>query len=112
MNLTVTEAGQSVVIISLEGPLTLDGSDALKDAVSKAVSGRCKAIVIDMSGVRFIDSQGLELLLWIRDYCQLSLVAFRLAGLDQTCQKILEITRLKDEFGCSVDLASAVRSLA
>ncbi|MDH7599980.1 MAG: STAS domain-containing protein [Sedimentisphaerales bacterium] len=111
MNLSVYQTGQSVIVIAPEGQFTLDGADQLKEAVCKAVSERCRAIVLDMSRVRFIDSQGLELLLWIRDYCQLSLVAFRLACLDEVCREILELTRLKDEFGSSQDLAGAIRSL-
>ncbi len=86
--------------------------DQIKQAVRKAVTDGAKAVFLDLNGVEFIDSQGLELLLWVRDYCQISLVAFRLVGLDQTCLKILEITRLSDEFNCSPDLACAIRSLA
>jgi hypothetical protein len=36
----------------------------------------------------------------------------RLAGLDENCSKILEITRLQDEFDCHAELAKAVKSFA
>lgn len=112
MSLGVRDAGGGIIVVALGPQVTLDLSDDVKEAVCKAIAERCKAIVFDMSGVEFIDSQGLELLLWVRDYCQLSLVGFRLAGLGQLCQKILQITRLADEFSCRPDLASAVRSFA
>ena len=47
-----------------------------------------------MSGVGFIDSEGLELLLWIKDYCGENNCQLRIAGLDENCAKILEVTRL------------------
>jgi hypothetical protein len=50
--------------------------------------------------------------LWVRDYCQLSLIPFRLAGLDENCTRILQITRLDNEFSCSAHVTDAVKSLA
>jgi anti-anti-sigma regulatory factor len=39
-------------------------------------------------------------------------VQLRLAGLDETLEKILEITGLLSEFDCHAELAEAVRSFA
>jgi hypothetical protein len=36
----------------------------------------------------------------------------RLAGLDENCTKILEITRLDGQFDCYDELAKAVKSFA
>ena len=73
--------------------------------------GRFK-IVFDMSGVGFIDSQGLEQLLWARDHCNENKQGIRLAGLDENCKTILEITRLENEFDRYAELSEAVRSFA
>jgi anti-anti-sigma regulatory factor len=50
--------------------------------------------------------------MWIHQYCRQNRVQLKLAGLDENCRKILEITRLKDEFDCHAELTQAVRSFA
>lgn len=65
-----------------------------------------------MTETGFIDSQGLETLLWARDHCIESDCQLRLAGLDENCSKILEVTRLKNEFDTYDELAGAVKSFA
>jgi len=68
--------------------------------------------VVDMSNVNGVDSQGLELLLWVRQYCRQNRTQLKLAGLDETLEKILEITGLQTEFDRHAELAEAVRSFA
>jgi anti-sigma B factor antagonist len=112
MKITIQDGSHEVAVVGLDGDLTLDCGEAVKAAVTDLVAGHRKAVVLDASHVRFIDSQGLELLIWVRDYCQLSLIPFRLAGLDENCAKILQITRLDNEFSCSAHVTDAVKSLA
>jgi anti-anti-sigma factor len=107
-----TQDYNTVTVIDLQGELDGDISDAVKNAVSEIVAKRQTGIVLNMSDVGFIDSQGLELLLWVRDYCRRNKTQFRLAALDENCEKILEITRLEDEFDCHGELAEAVKSFA
>jgi len=59
-----------------------------------------------------IDSKGLEQLLWARDYCNENTRELRLAGLDENCLRILEITRLANEFAHYAELSEAVKSFA
>ena len=112
MKITIQDASRATVVVGLDGDLTLDCCESVKSAVMELVAGHCKAVVFDMGRVRFMDSQGLELLLWIRDYCQLSLIPFRMAGLDENCSTILKVTRLDKELSCSPHVAEAVKSLA
>jgi anti-anti-sigma factor len=102
----------SVIVVKLNGDLTVHSTEQLKTTVTDLVAIHRKAMVFDMCDVGFIDSEGLELLLWIRDYLRLSLISFRLVGLSQYCAKILEITRLEAEFTCSEDISKAIKSLA
>ena len=106
------QENKNVVIFRLEGQLTDDSCTHLREKVSELMGCAGKSLVFDMTGVRFIDSAGLELLLWIRDYCRMSVVQFRLAGLSAHCSKILEMTRLDCEFHCGEGISEAVNSLA
>lgn len=101
-----------VTVIDLRGEVDGELTDPLRSAVTEIAGNQRAGIVLDMSNVSFLDSQGLELLLWVRDYCRQNKIQLRLAGLDENCSKILEITRLQDEFDCHAELAKAVKSFA
>jgi len=101
-----------VTVVELQGELDGDFVEMLENTITDIVKNRKTGVVIDMSGVGFIDSQGLEQLLWSRDYCNDNKRAMRLAGLDENCMRILEITRLADDFDHYAELAEAVKSFA
>ncbi len=101
-----------VTVVELQGDLDADVVELFQNAITDIVTERRTGIVLDMSGVGFIDSQGLEQLLWTRDYCNENTRELRLAGLDENCTRILEITRLENEFDHYAELAEAVRSFA
>jgi len=99
-----------VTVIELQGELDGDVVDLFKNNIIDIISENKKKIVLDMSGVVFIDSQGLEQLLWARDYCDQNKRELRLAGFDENCLRILEITRLESEFDHYAELTEAVMS--
>ncbi|HUT29975.1 MAG TPA: STAS domain-containing protein [Sedimentisphaerales bacterium] len=107
-----TQDYTDVTVIQLQGELESDFAELLKKTITNVVA-RCKAgMVLDMSEVGFIDSRGLEQLLWSRDYCSENGCELRLAGLDENCSKILEITRLDGRFDSYAELTEAVKSFA
>jgi anti-anti-sigma factor len=102
----------NVTVIELQGELDSDVTELFRNTIMDVVA-KCQAnMVLDMSGLGFIDSQGLEQLLWARDYCHQNKRAIRLAGLDENCMRILEITRLENEFDHYAELTEAVKSFA
>jgi anti-anti-sigma factor len=107
-----TQDYDSITVVELQGELDADFTEQLKNTITDTIAKRKTGIVLDMSGVGFIDSQGLEQLLWSRDYCTENKSELRLAGLDENCMKILEITRLESKFDCYAELTEAVKSFA
>ncbi len=101
-----------VTVIELQGELDGEVAEPLKNAITEIIANQRMGLVVNMSDISFVDGQGLELLLWVRDYCRQNKTQLRLAGLDENCRKILEITRLQDEFDCHAELAEAVKSFA
>ena len=102
----------NVTVIELQGELDSDVVELLKNTITDVIAKHRTSIVLDMSGIGFIDSQGLEQLLWVRDYCNQNKRGFRLAGLDENCMRIMEITRLENEFDHYAELTEAVKSFA
>ncbi len=101
-----------VTVVELQGELDVDFAELFQNTITNIIAKGKSSIVLDMSGVGFIDSRGLEQLLWVRDYCSESKCELRLAGLDENCAKILEVTRLENEFDHYAELAEAVKSFA
>ena len=120
-----TQNYNDVTVVELQGEMTADfvemfretccnllGTDEEGNAKAKKQRPAANGIVLDMSKVGFVDSQGLERLLWLRDFCRQSECELKLAGLDENCSKILEITGLEENFDRYAELAEAVKSLA
>jgi len=99
-----------VTVVELQGDLDADFTELLQNTITNVVAKRKVGIVLDMRAVGFTDSKGLELLLWIRQYCSENRTQLRLAGLDENCAKILEVTRLDSEFDRYTELSEAVKS--
>lgn len=101
-----------VTVISLQGEFDVDSTELLQRMVTEVISTRKNGVVIDFGNVEFIDSAGLEQLLWTRDYCDENMSQLRIAGLNENCREILYITRLDGEFDCYSELSDAVKSFA
>ena len=99
-----------IVVVELQGEFTNECIKPFEDAVSSIVATGPKGIVLDMTNVYFIDSECLEQLLWLKDYCLENNSMLKLAGLDESCEKILEITRLASQLDSYEELAGAVKS--
>lgn len=107
-----TQDYNDVTVAEIQGELDGDIGEMFRRTITEIIAKRRSGIVLDMRGVGFIDSQGLEQLLWARDYCNESKCELRLAGLDEHCRKILEITQLESKFDHYAELDKAVKSFA
>jgi anti-sigma B factor antagonist len=67
--------------------------------------------VVDFEKAGFIDSTGLETLLWLKRKAEDLFGQVKLAHLDDNCRKILEITRLEHRFECHADLTGALKTM-
>ena len=111
MKVNIQDYG-NVTVVELQGELDGDVAELFHNTITDVIAQHKARIVLDMSGLGFIDSQGLELLLWSRDYCYENKRELRLAGLDENCMRILEITQLESKFEHYSELAEAVKSFA
>jgi len=107
-----TQDYNNVTVVELQGDLESEFTEQLQKTVTDLIGKRRTGIVFDMSGVGFVDSKGLEQLLWSRDYCNQNECELRLAGLDENFDKILQLTRLESEFDRYTELSEAVKSFA
>jgi anti-sigma B factor antagonist len=107
-----TQDYNDITVVELNGEFTSEFVTSFEDSIQNLIGRGQAGIVLDMSNVVFIDSAGLESLLALRDRCHDNTRTLKLAALDETCRKILEVTRLAPEFDTYEELAGAVKSFA
>ena len=107
-----TQDYNNITVIEMQGEFEADCAEQFRSTITSAVGPAKNGIILDMTNVSFIDSKALEELLWSRDYCIQTNRQLKLAGLDETCEKILELTRLREQFERFSEPAEAVKSFA
>jgi anti-anti-sigma factor len=107
-----TQKYNDILVVQLQGEFTGEAVKPFEDAVSGAFATRISGLVLDMSKVVQLDSRALEQLLTLNEQCRDRMRQLKLAGLDETCKKILEITRLLPQFDAYSELTEAVKSFA
>ena len=98
-------------IATLRGELTKDEVDQFRKTLVENINERARDVVLDMSQISFVDSEGLESLLWLQDHCLERLGQIRLAACNENVTTILRITRLNEAIESHRDLPTAIQSL-
>jgi anti-anti-sigma factor len=107
-----TQDYEKACVISVSSELIGDEIDKLRKAVDDTIDQRqLSDFVLDLAGCSFIDSGGLETLLWIKHRVDELFGQVKLINLDENVQKILTITRLEGRFECHHDLATALKMM-
>ncbi|HEX9481118.1 MAG TPA: STAS domain-containing protein [Solirubrobacteraceae bacterium] len=87
------EAGEDR-ILRLAGELDLTSAATLEAAVSRACSGSTRSITMDLSGLSFIDSTGLAVIVRTSGLCSNRGCAFQLVRGPRAVQRLFEVTGL------------------
>lgn len=82
----------TLVVITLVGELDLGGTEPLAAEVQHALSDPpIDTIEIDMRGLNFADSAGLQAVLAAQETTQLAGVAFRLVGVSPVVSRVIHL---------------------
>jgi anti-sigma B factor antagonist len=100
-----------VTVFSIAGDLSVDEADRFQREALQRFDQNVRDFVLDLESLEFIDSRGLETLLWLQEKCTELLGQIRLAGCPEHIYKVLEVTRLNTRFECHPDIDAAVNSL-
>jgi anti-anti-sigma factor len=100
-----------VSVLGLTGELTSESVEQLRKQVDERLAQKIRFFVVDLEHTTFVDSKGLETLLWIQQQCDERLGQVRLCKPDETCRKILEITRLDGRFDVFENVTEAVKTM-
>jgi anti-sigma B factor antagonist len=101
-----------VAIFQLEDEIDLHYAPTLRALFQAKVNQRCPSLVVDLSGVPFIDSSGIAVLLeYLRDAAEFG-GQFCLAAPTDHVRHVFEITRLDKALPVFANVAEAVAAAA
>jgi anti-sigma B factor antagonist len=108
---TKCEDYDHVSVLSIAGEFTSDATDGFRKQVEERLERKVRFFVIDLQQTTYVDSKGLEALIWVQEQCDERLGTVRLCNLDDTCRKILQVTRLDGRFDVFADVTEAVKTM-
>lgn len=82
----------------LDGELDLASQAAALDVLTPVIQEGHEAVVLDLSGVEFIDSTGLRVLLACRRLAVDAKTPLLLAAPSEAVKRLLDVTKLEDRF--------------
>ena len=111
MNLRIeTKETKGVAVISCQGQVVFgEEATALRTTLKDALASTRK-IVLDLSGVSYIDSGGLGTLVGVYSSARAAGAEIKLAGLGRRVRDVLQVTKLVTVFETYEDQAQAVAS--
>lgn len=110
LNIRERQAGD-VTILDLEGKITIgEGNVALRSAVRRLVQEGKKKVLLNLSGVSYMDSSGIGELVSSFTAVNKEGGTLKLLNLTQKIQDLLAITKLLTVFDTFDDEASALSS--
>lgn len=86
------------LVVTVQGELDLATAPALRERLSQAVEGGESSVVLDLSGLRFLDSTGLRVLIETHHRLAEGDGSLVLRGVADTTARVLEIAGLTEMF--------------
>ena len=98
VTLTAREVSVGVVVVAVAGELDMATVPEVEEYVRHRLGDASRALVLDLSGVTFLGSTGINLLIALRTACEAAGVALRVVATTKAVLHPLELTDLIDHF--------------
>ena len=97
-------------MVSARGEVDVATAPALRDGLDQAVDGDAGSVIVDLTGVTFIDSTGLGVLIGVRKRCLDAGRDLRVVVTEPRILKVFEITGLTELFAIHESLDPALEA--
>ena len=96
VTMTVRKINERASGIDIQGEINAFAENALMDAYSQAASGGAKTIVLDFTGLEYMNSSGIGLLVTVLIRANRQKQRLLAVGLSDHYKQIFELTRLNE----------------
>jgi anti-sigma B factor antagonist len=104
-------AGEDLGVIAVQGDVTAASEDALMDAYTRAAEGSPRAILLDFSGLEYMNSGGIGLLVTLLVRANRAKQPLLACGLNDHYRQIFELTRLDEAISIFANEAEALAAV-
>jgi anti-sigma B factor antagonist len=104
----VRKAGNGAGIIDISGEVNAFAENALMDAYTQACNGNTRAIILNFSGLEYMNSSGIGLLVTLLIRVNRQKQKLLAYGLSEHYRQIFELTRLNEAIGIYATEAEAL----
>jgi anti-sigma B factor antagonist len=104
-------AGDELGVITVHGDVTAASEDALMEAYTRAAEGSPKAILLDFSGLEYMNSGGIGLLVTLLVRANRAKQRLLACGLNDHYRQIFELTRLDEAITIFANEAEALATV-
>ena len=112
VSITPTDSGRDgVVVLSVSGELDMLSTDALTERLDEALKPPNTAVVLDLTGVRFLGSAALSALLKGAETAKANDIRFPLVATDHATLRPFEVTGISSSFTIHPSVSEALASL-
>jgi len=108
----VRKPNQDISIIDIQGDVTGFAENILMDAFSQASNGSTRAILLNFSGLDYMNSSGIGLLVTLLIRTQRQKQKLMACGLSAHYEEIFKLTRLNEAIGIYTNEADALAALS
>ena len=113
VGMTVEQRGEEVVVVRLTGELDISVTEPTGHRIAAAVPSSAHGVVVDMTGLQFIDSSGISMLFGLARRVGSHRQQLRVvAPAGKTVARVLQIVEFQRAAPIDPDLDSAVAQLA
>jgi anti-sigma B factor antagonist len=102
---------QQIPVVSITGDIDLETSPQLRDFLKPMSTKKTQLLLLDFTGVNYIDSSGLATLIEYFQAVQTFQGRLALASLSPRVKNVFEIVRLEQIFSLYPDVPSALAAL-
>ena len=112
VTMDVRDAGAATSIVDISGDITATCEDVLMDAYARAVGEDTRAVVLNFSGLEYMNSGGIGLLVTLLVRANRQKQRLLAYGLNEHYRQIFELTRLDEAIGIFGTEAEALAAAA
>jgi anti-sigma B factor antagonist len=108
-SIKIREVG-AVTLLDVSGRLTSFETGALRDSISRLLIEGRRDIVLNLSGLKYLDSSGIGELAWVYVMVVKQSGQMKVVGLSSKIEEVLKVTQLYQVFPEFPDEAAALKS--
>jgi anti-sigma B factor antagonist len=103
--------GGTVYVIDISGEMDLYNAFRLKDVVGGMIGKQIREYVINLEKVDYLDSSGIGALLFVHAELKKRGMALRIAGVQGTVKKVIELTKLSGYLPLCTDVSTGIAQI-